>query len=164
MLNRTVTKSIGGGLPLVVVLAAGLVLPARADTGQPEDRDRPALNAAEKRVDLDRPPPQTDKEPAVNAAGEALAPEGGVSTKLKGNCGIIRCSLYLSRKETRQVAAKGVAAGIFAGLVHKLLGAVTGLLTYSANEAAKKNQCLRIVYGPTAISGMYSDNSKYCYN
>lgn len=119
-------------------------------------------------MDLDSPPAEAAKDMVLNSKGQAMTAEGGVSTKAKVNCGIVTCSLYLSKKETKWVADNGMAAAIGAGLIPKVglvLGSVAGLATWKSQQAAKKKQCLRVRFGSVAgvpILGLYSDGSKHC--
>jgi hypothetical protein len=115
------------------------------------------------------PPAESEKDAAVDAAGRALAQEGDVTTKLTVNCGVVTCSYYLSRGETRAVANKGVLAADAAGLiptVGPLLSKVVKIANDTAKAAAKRNQCLRVRV--IALSGLpvgiYQDGGRFCRN
>lgn len=158
------------GAAVVTLLAAGLAVPAHADEEGAADEARPPfeLNEVEKKVDLGPPPPEAAEDVALNSKGQAMTAEGGVSTKAKVNCGLVTCSLYLTRKETRYVAENGMAAAIAAGLIPKaglVVSSAIGLATWKSQQAAKKKQCLRVRFGSAAgipLLGIYSDGSKHC--
>lgn len=107
MTMQTLEKYIGQSL-LVCALLASDITSARGE----EQPSAAAKQAAKKgpedakrlHIDTDEPPADSAKDQIVNAAGQPMAQEGGVTTKLKVNCGIVTCSYYLSRKETRTLA------------------------------------------------------------
>ncbi|NUW33952.1 hypothetical protein HTZ77_21315 [Nonomuraea sp. SMC257] len=91
------------------------------------------------------------------------------------NCGIVTCSLYLSRGVTRTLATASDVAPDFrtrcAGSSNRRLALACAALTagvvaarWKLAEAARKNQCLRIrfVPNPPAVVGLYSDGSVWC--
>jgi hypothetical protein len=110
---------------------------------------------------------------------------GSVSPMYTVNCGIITCSLYLSRSETRTAnydialygggiaglaAACGLLtlitgpAGVVVGVACGVAIAVDGAFLLNAiTHAAADNGCLRIRWGalPTAF---YDDHSSYCHD
>lgn len=99
------------------------------------------------------------------------------------NCGIVTCSLYLSRAQTRQlntniIAAGGGIAGLAAscGLFSLMSGPAApivavacgvsisvygGFMLNAVSRAAGDNGCLRVRYPALAF---YDDHSSYCHN
>lgn len=110
---------------------------------------------------------------------------GSVTPMTVVDCGIITCSLYLSRAQTRQmntnilaygggIAGLAASCGLFGLLTGPAapivvvacgveIGVLGGFLLNAISRAAGDNGCLRIRYGalPTAF---YDDHSSYCHN
>jgi len=100
------------------------------------------------------------------------------------NCGIITCSVYLSRAQTKSLnkninAYGGGIAGLAAscGLFSLMTGPAAvfvavacgvsiavygGFMLNAVSHAASSNYCLRVRY-PIPLA-FYSDNSGYCHN
>lgn len=167
--TSTMQRGGAGALVLMLLVPGGF---AHAD-GQAGTMDKPpSMNEAEKRIDIGDPPEEAAKDVIANSAGQPMSTEDGVGTKAKVNCGIITCSVYLSRKETHYVAENGMVAAIGAGLITgvagKALAAAAGLATWKSQQADKKKQCLRVRIAPTplppgfGVVGYYSDGSKHC--
>ncbi len=113
----------------------------------------------------------------ASSAGLLLACSLAVPAQAIGvnnNCGIVTCSVYFSRDLTkRMVTPSGVVAvvaGVLAPGPAKAVAVAAGIVSVKSSEAAGKNQCLRVRYTrplppqPSAVVGLYSDNSKYCHN
>ena len=99
------------------------------------------------------------------------------------NCGIINCSLYLSRAQTKSLqynvqawggGLNGLAAscGLFALMagpasIYVAVACGAGILVYGGfmenalAHAAASNACLRVQY---PFLSFYNDNSGYCHN
>lgn len=103
------------------------------------------------------------------------------------NCGIITCSVYLTRNTTKEICERlcqysnasnaaiataaaaaclplGGVGAVACGGAGAILG---GFFIDKLNQATDANQCLRIRYtkGSAAIpTGLYVDRSKYCKN
>jgi len=172
MTMQTLEKYIGQSL-LVCALLASDITSARGE----EQPSAAAKQAAKKgpedakrlHIDTDEPPADSAKDQIVNAAGQPMAQEGGVTTKLKVNCGIVTCSYYLSRKETRTLANNGLpvnTAVTFIPEIGPVLAAAGSVAIWKAQQAAKKNQCLRVrtIGLSGAPVGLYSDGGKFCKN
>jgi hypothetical protein len=102
------------------------------------------------------------------------------------DCGIVSCSLYFSRAETREANRRiNLAGGGLAGLAticgwmmsssgpaaHAVgLSCTVSVLTYgpffldAVSRAGTENRCLRIRYGPMQPYTFHSDNSRFCHN
>ncbi|MDQ3231154.1 MAG: hypothetical protein M3Q07_04975, partial [Pseudobdellovibrionaceae bacterium] len=100
------------------------------------------------------------------------------------NCGIATCSIYLTRNSTKElcerlcqysnastaaIATAAAAACAPIGGVGAIVcggaGAVSGgFLIDKLQQAAGKNQCLRVrfVPGVNTVTGLYSDDSEHC--
>jgi hypothetical protein len=153
------------GVAMATLLTAGLAMPAHAENKDIDFKPPQELTDVEKRIDLNSPPPEAAKDPAVNTADEVMNEDGGVSTKAKVNCGIVTCSLYLSKKETHFVGHNGIVAAVAANMIPTiggLLGIAHRVVNWKARQAAQKHQCLRVRFTPGGIVGLYSDGSKFC--
>jgi hypothetical protein len=108
---------------------------------------------------------------AVVAATGVLVATGQPAEAVTNDCGIVTCSLYLSRSETRSAVTPSGVVALVTGLLpgyFRFLAIAPGLFAIKAQEAAGKNECLRIRYtvvGNTpAIVGFYSSGNSHCHN
>lgn len=107
---------------------------------------------------------------AAAVATAALVAPATPAAAVTNDCGIITCSLYLSRSETRSAVTPSGVVALIAGLLpgpFRLAAINPGLMAIKSQEAAGKNECLRIrytvVHNVPAIVGFYSSgNGKYC--
>jgi hypothetical protein len=165
MRTRGMLKRAVHGVAMATLLTAGLAMPAHADGKDIDFKEPRELTEIEKRIDLKAPPPEAAKDPAMNSADEVMSEEGGVSSTAKVNCGIVTCSLYLSKKETHFVGHNGIVAAVAANMVPTiggLLSAAHRVVNWKARQAASKHQCMRVRFTAGGIVGLYSDGSKYC--
>lgn len=138
------------------------------------------------------PPPSISEKKLVELAsgpGWVLVGEakpGGILPMAVNDCGIVSCSVYFSRGETRAINRRiNLAGGGLAGLATICgwmmsasgpayhiagLNCTVAVMTYgpffldAVSRAAADNHCLRIRYGPMQPYLFYNDNSRYCRN
>ena len=102
------------------------------------------------------------------------------------NCGVITCSLYLTRAQTKELNYNiDLAGGGLLGLgasctLFALMGGVAGIIVAAGcgaeigvyggwfvdtvKHAAGNNGCLRVRYAPDGLLAFYDDHSSFCRN
>lgn len=96
----------------------------------------------------------------IYANGNSIGPN------LVKNCGWASCSLYFSRKETREIAEWGPVGAEILGYIPGWVGVIINWAAVAvqtmAGVASVGDACLRVRYG--ALWGLYVDHSGYCHN
>jgi hypothetical protein len=96
----------------------------------------------------------------IDSSGTSVVPN------LVRHCGNVTCSLYFSRKQTREIAEWGPIGAEILGYIPGWVGVIINwaatAVQATAALAAAGHACLRVRYG--LFWGLYIDNSGYCHN